>query len=194
MPHTSSLNFSLSFFLCVWISLFDFVKLSFCFVCLFFFFCIYISSSLSFLQIAILNSLWGKSQISMSLESIVRRLLWSLCDVMFLWFSRFLHICLFDPLYLKWQSLPVVLTDWLWERNPFWWPCKRLWDLLRPLVDTPAPCFLLSLWKNISGCDLATHQVVCSQFPFAFPRAALKLKLVAPPCPADVGRLSADAQ
>ena len=96
---------------------------------------------------------------------------------MFLWFSKFLYICFFDPLYLKWQSLPVVLTDWLWEMNPFWWPCKRLWALLRPSMDTPAPCFLLSLWNNISGCDLATHQVVCSQSPFSFPRAALKFKL-----------------
>ena len=148
MPHTSSLNFS--FF--VWISLSDFVKLSF-----YIFLCVNICSSLSFLQTAILNSLWGKSQISLSLGSTVRRLLCSLCRVMFLWFSKFLYICFFDPLYLKWQSLPVVLTDWLWERNPFWWPCKRLWALLRPSMDTPAPCFLLSLWKNISVCDLATH-------------------------------------
>lgn len=105
----------------------------------------------------------------MSLGSIVRRLLWSHCGVMFLWFSTFLHICFFDPLYLKWQSLPVVLTDWLWERNPFWWPCKRLWALLGPLMHTPTPCFLLSLWKDISGCDLATHQVVCS-VSFCFPK------------------------
>lgn len=45
MPHTSSLNFSLSFFLCVWISLFDFVKLSFCF--LFFFSQLYSSDNKS---------------------------------------------------------------------------------------------------------------------------------------------------
>lgn len=58
----------------------------------------------------------------------------------------------------------------------FWWPCKRLWALLGLLMDMPTPCFLLSLWKDISGCDLVTHQVVCS-VSFCLPNA-LKFKLV----------------
>ena len=54
-------------------------------------------SSLSFLKTAILSSLSGKLQISMSLRSVTRRLLWSFGSVMFPWFITFLgvsHFCL----------------------------------------------------------------------------------------------------
>lgn len=99
---------------------------------------------------------------------------------------------------MKLQSLPLVFPDWLWERKPFGWPWSRFWGFLRPSVDISAPCFLIPLWQNSLSCvpslDPSTHQIGCSQPPFSFPRAALNLKLVISPCPADVGRLSAHAQ
>lgn len=101
------------------------------FVDLYLFFC----NSLSFLKMAILNSVLGKSQNSVSLGSVIGELLWFSGGVMIPSFFMLL-IFLHAVLVLKQWSPPLVFTScFQWERYfllvllmflGFLWPCMDI--------------------------------------------------------------------
>lgn len=98
-------------------------------------------SSLRFIKTTILNSCFGKSQISMfgyGYQNIIVILWWYYLNC-----SCSLKFCVIV------FTFEVAVTSsnlyYLWGRHNFCQSCKRFWAFLRPSVDTTAPHFLLPL-------------------------------------------------
>lgn len=104
-------------------------------------------ASLSFLTTVILNYLLHKSQISMSLGSVTRRLLWSYGCIFFLIFHVFLEFCISS------FAFEVAVTSsnlyWVQGRNVFHNFCYIFWGFLKPCMNTPAVHFLLYLLADL---------------------------------------------
>ena len=81
-------------------------------------------TSLNSLQITILNSLSGKSQISISLGLVTRKLLCS-------WVVMFLWSLVLVSLHLMKQSPSLVFNGWLLDRNTLHQSCQGIWGFLR---------------------------------------------------------------
>lgn len=91
-------------------------------------------SSLSFLKILFWNIYFKKSQISISLESVIRKLLCSFGHIMFLGFSYFLKFVLLSSHLKKQSPPPPIFTDLVYESNTFFQPCQRSYGFLRHFV------------------------------------------------------------
>ena len=83
---------------------------------------LFLSSSLSFFKTIVLNTLSGKSQFSISLGSVTRKLLCSSDDIQFPWFFVSWGFTLLS-LHLKKELSLLVFPDWLQERNTLLQPC-----------------------------------------------------------------------
>ena len=150
------MNFSAPEFLLIFYGFYLFVKFqSFCSLliayCLLDFIRLSLLScrALSLVKTAILSSLWGKSQISMSLGSVTRRLSWSFCDFMFLWFFMFFGVLrCWIHIWSGSHLLQFLLTG-LQGSNSFHQTCYRFWGFLWPWMDTPASHFLIPLMAEV---------------------------------------------
>lgn len=126
-------------------------------------------SSMSFLKTAILNSLLGKVQASVSLRSVPRRLLWSSGSVMFPWFFSSLksHIVVFTPAvavtssdfyWVTWgvKSLPSVLPEILRPSQP------SIYGYIPPRYLLPLVAEFLSLYAFSWTCNTPSQVLTAS--------------------------------
>ena len=118
----------------------------------------------------------------MTLGSFTRRLLWSLCGIMLLWFFIF-FVVLCCCLHI-WRSSHFIqsLQSAFRREIPTAKSCKGFWGLLRPR-DTPAPHFSFS-WQNVWNCMPSLDPEVCQggywKPRFCFPKDGVKPQVCGP--------------